>query len=299
MKRQPKVSIIMNCYNCSKFLKEAIDSVYLQTFNDWEIIFWDNASTDSSARIALSYDSRIKYYRAEKTTNLGLARVLAVKKSTGAYLAFLDCDDLWLKNKLKDQMDIFNQERDDIGIVYGRASRFLGNNKNRVMPGFFAKSTKLPEGLVFNELVKGDFIPFVSAVIPRIVYDECGGFPVHYKNATDYSLFLKISYHYPVRAIQDVCCMYRMHENNLSGVLELDGIWENIEAIQEFPVSKITKIGLSHQYLTLSIYYYKNGKYLSFLKVLFFKHIFLLIVKRFYDRVERMLSFFINNSKTP
>ena len=53
----------MNCYNVEAFLKNAIDSVYAQTYKNWEIIFWDNASTDTSADIALSYDERIKYFK--------------------------------------------------------------------------------------------------------------------------------------------------------------------------------------------------------------------------------------------
>ncbi|MEK7079138.1 MAG: glycosyltransferase, partial [Patescibacteria group bacterium] len=62
----PKVSIIMNCFNGSKYLRESIDSVYAQTYRNWEIIFWDNASTDNSAEIAKNYDSRLRYFRSER-----------------------------------------------------------------------------------------------------------------------------------------------------------------------------------------------------------------------------------------
>ena len=96
---EPLVSIIMNCYNSDRFLNEAIDSVYSQTYQNWEIIFWDNASTDTSAIIAKSYDERVKYHFESKTTSLGKARNLAVKKASGKYIAFLDCDDLWLPQK--------------------------------------------------------------------------------------------------------------------------------------------------------------------------------------------------------
>ena len=98
---QPLVSVIMNCYNSDSYLKEAIDSIYAQTYSNWEIIFWDNASTDKSSDIAKSYDNKVKYYKAESTTSLGEARFLAVEKSIGEYLAFLDCDDYWLPEKLK------------------------------------------------------------------------------------------------------------------------------------------------------------------------------------------------------
>ena len=76
----PLVSIIMNCYNGAKFLEEAIDSIYTQTYSNWEIVFWDNASTDDSASIAKSYDDRLKYHLALETTPLGEARDLALKK---------------------------------------------------------------------------------------------------------------------------------------------------------------------------------------------------------------------------
>ena len=67
MNKDPLVSVIINCYNGERFLKEAIDSVYAQTFSDWEIILWDNASTDNTAEIAMSYDDRLKYFCATLT----------------------------------------------------------------------------------------------------------------------------------------------------------------------------------------------------------------------------------------
>ena len=98
---KPLVSIIMNCYNSSLYLKEALDSVLNQTYNNWEIIFWDNQSSDKSAIIFKEYvDSRFKYFYAPTHTNLGEARKLAVQNSKGSWIAFLDCDDYWLLTKL-------------------------------------------------------------------------------------------------------------------------------------------------------------------------------------------------------
>ena len=69
MKQPPAVSIIMNCFNSGKHLKEAIDSVFSQSFSDWEIIFWDNLSRDDSALIANGYDRRLKYFLELSTLN--------------------------------------------------------------------------------------------------------------------------------------------------------------------------------------------------------------------------------------
>ena len=105
MDKSPLVSIVMNCYNGEKFLREAINSIYDQTYQNWEIIFWDNASTDSSAEIALTYNDKLKYNISKSNTSLGRARALAVGEASGEYLAFLDCDDLWHGKKLERQID--------------------------------------------------------------------------------------------------------------------------------------------------------------------------------------------------
>ena len=107
----------MNCLNCEKYVREAIDSVYAQTYPDWEIIFWDNASLDSSGEIAKSYDERLKYFRGDKTIPLGRARNLAIEKAKGEYIAFLDCDDMWLSDKLEKQVEIF-ETNPDIMFVF-------------------------------------------------------------------------------------------------------------------------------------------------------------------------------------
>ena len=100
MEQKSCVSIIMNCYNGEKYLREAIDSVYAQSYKHWEIIFWDNASTDRTSQIAQSYDSRLRYFRAKVNTHLGPARNMALEKAKTTYIAFLDSDDIYLPNTL-------------------------------------------------------------------------------------------------------------------------------------------------------------------------------------------------------
>ena len=99
MPGSPAVSVIMNCLNAEPYLREAIDSVVAQTYPDWEIIFWDNASRDASGAIAKSYGERVRYFRGETTVPLGEARNLAIAEAKGRYLAILDCDDVWLPEK--------------------------------------------------------------------------------------------------------------------------------------------------------------------------------------------------------
>ncbi|MBC8485561.1 MAG: glycosyltransferase family 2 protein [Bacteroidetes bacterium] len=104
-KDQPLVSVIMNCYNGEKYLRQAIDSIYAQTYENWEIIFWDNCSTDRSAEIAKSYIGKLKYFKGNKYVPLGAARKKAVEKAAGKWIGFLDTDDLWDPNKLSVQIE--------------------------------------------------------------------------------------------------------------------------------------------------------------------------------------------------
>ena len=95
------VSIIMNCYNGEKFLKEAINSVYNQKYQNWEIIFWDNQSTDKSKEIIETLkNDKVKYFYSKEHTNLGKARAEAINKASGDFIAFLDVDDLWDPEKI-------------------------------------------------------------------------------------------------------------------------------------------------------------------------------------------------------
>ena len=104
---RPLISIIMNCHNSAKFLKEAIESVLNQTYTNWELIFWDNLSTDESAKILKSYDDcRIKYFISKEFTSLGKVRNFAINQSKGRFIAFLDCDDLWHPEKLSKQIPL-------------------------------------------------------------------------------------------------------------------------------------------------------------------------------------------------
>ena len=95
------VSIIVNCYNGEKYLLKALNSVLKQKYQNFELVFVDNYSTDSSAKLFKSIkDPRFKYYKTQKKINLYEARNYALKKCKGDFIAFLDSDDLWDKNFL-------------------------------------------------------------------------------------------------------------------------------------------------------------------------------------------------------
>ena len=109
--KQKLVSIILNCFNGKKYLKDALETVVNQTYNNWELVFWDNKSTDGSKKILDLYDSeKLKYYRSNVHTSLYEARNLAVKECKGEFIAFIDADDYWEKNKLEKQIKLFEKK---------------------------------------------------------------------------------------------------------------------------------------------------------------------------------------------
>jgi len=129
-KENPLTSIIMNCHNGEKFLYESINSVLNQTYNNWELIFYDNFSNDKSVAIASSFnDKRIKIYRSNSFLNLYHARNEAIKKINGKYICFLDTDDFWTKDKIQQQIE-FLETNKQYSMVY--SNFFLFNEKKKI-----------------------------------------------------------------------------------------------------------------------------------------------------------------------
>ena len=248
-KQSPLVSVIMNCYNGEKYLHKAINSVYAQTFENWEIIFWDNASTDSSAEIARYYDGKIRYFYTEKNTSLGTARVEAIRKASGEYLAFLDCDDVWIENKLEKQLGLI-EGKPDIALVYSRCEVISAEDHSI---GIIPERSNLYSGNIFCALVQENFIPFVSVLILRRSYDSVGGFATHYRNSTDYNLFLKLSYKYQIIATHDILCKYREHGENLSHSQYIICAEESIDSVTSFLPHQCAVLGMKYQYTQLVI----------------------------------------------
>ena len=119
MEDKPLVSIIVNCYNGEKYLRETIDSILNQTYHNYEVIFWDNQSTDSTASIIKSYkNERFNFYYAPKHTTLGEARNLALDKIKGQFLTFLDSDDVWERDFLEKAVGVLSIYKNKFSFYY-------------------------------------------------------------------------------------------------------------------------------------------------------------------------------------
>ena len=264
------VSIIMNCYNGEKYLRHALDSVISQTYKNWEIIFWDNKSTDGSADIFNSYDDpRFRYFQAPRHTNLGEARNLAVEKAKGEWCAFLDCDDLWLPKKLAFQTDVILNEDSRLGLVYGKSCNLIeGGNATQWGRAMQLKkydefNTDLPEGYIFRELLRKNFIPMLTGMVRRSAFWSVGGIEPIYKQAEDYDLFLKISKEFKVRSVQQVVGKYRVHDLNLSHRQVYENHRESISIVSKYLPNSDAKTGLRYHHTYLAVHEIRNGEILK------------------------------------
>ena len=119
MTKNPLVSIIMNCHNGQIFLEESLKSIFSQSYENWELIFWDNKSNDKSKKILNNFkDKRIKYFYSNEFNTLYKSRNLAVKKATGKFITFLDTDDIWNKKKLEKQISFVKKQCKDLLYKY-------------------------------------------------------------------------------------------------------------------------------------------------------------------------------------
>lgn len=208
---QPLVSVIVNCFNGAKYVDEAIESVLSQTYQNWELIFWDNQSTDNSATIFEKYkDARLQYFLSDRHTRLYQARRMAVDNCSGDFLAFHDVDDYWVPEKL--ELQVSAAVLSQAAIVY--SDYFFENKKNETMR--LIKSNRLANGNAFQNLSKKNSIALSTLMVRSDVYHKEGGFDSRFNIIGDYDLVLRVSAKHPLHCLQRPLAFYRWHGENLS-----------------------------------------------------------------------------------
>lgn len=252
MTAQSLVSVLMNCYNGQKYLRTAIDSVLAQTYENWEIIFWDNQSTDHSAEIARSYgDPRINYFYASEHTPLHAARNHAIEKATGTFLAFLDVDDWWLPNKLERQLPLFADP--EVGFVSG--NYWIESERKRKR--WIARSDPAPTGWVLDDLLKHYFVGLLTLVIRSSALESLDyACDPRYHIIGDLDLVLRLSIQWKSDYVQQPVGVYRLHDCNETArhpdrqIDELETWWQEIndvEAIRSSPNAHFVEQGIAYQ----------------------------------------------------
>jgi len=236
-KENPLVSIVMNCFNGDHFLKEAIDSIYEQSYQNWEIIFWDNGSSDDSALIAKSYDERLKYFYSIKTTSLGVARNMAMKQTNGKYVTFLDCDDLYLPDRIKLQTSLMinNNTALSFGSWIEINAQSIIVNKHKI---------KTKSGNLFEQLLYKYEVNFQTLMIDN---DFLKKSKIHFDPeltfSPDFNLVMQIAFSHNISSINEYLAKYRVHSQSMTHKYQVDKYTDF-----NYTMKKLSDIGAGDKY---------------------------------------------------
>lgn len=206
----PRVSVVMNCLNGERYLREALDSVYGQTFGDWEIVFWDNASTDGTAAIARGCDDRLRYFRSEATIPLGAARRRAVAEAHGEWIAFLDCDDYWFPQKLERQLAAL--DGGDYVMSYAGIVEVTpdGRTIREILPAN-------PSGPMLDRLLNQFEINMVTPLLRRSTLERFRfNFDERVTASEEYNLFVRLAAKGDICTLREVLGAWRISPGSLT-----------------------------------------------------------------------------------
>jgi glycosyltransferase involved in cell wall biosynthesis len=242
---QPLVSIITAFLNEERFLQEAVESVLKQSYTNWELFLVDDGSSDRSTAIAKKYEAenfgKIIYLEHDNHSNKGLSasRNFAIEKSKGEFIAILDADDVWLSEKLKDQVAILIKYP-EVGMVCGAYEywhSWRNDGKEDVIVsvgGPQDQPTKAPLMLThLYPLSKGDAPCPSDVMIKRFVYDkyaqfEGGVFVGDYQFYEDQPFFCKIYFNTSVYITSKCYLRYRQRSNSLVSMAHTEGKYDRV-----------------------------------------------------------------------
>jgi glycosyltransferase involved in cell wall biosynthesis len=204
------ISIVITAYNREKYLSQAIASVLSQTYRDFELLIWDDGSSDRSLEIARNYakrDCRIQVVVAE---HQGTAAALkaATAKMTGTYLGWVDSDDVLAPTALAETVRILDKYP-KVGMVY--TDYFVIDESSRIKD--YGKRCRIPYS---QERLLLDFMTFHFRLIRRCVFNQIGGIDESMVYVEDYDLCLRLSEITKVWHLKKPLYYYRSHESNIS-----------------------------------------------------------------------------------
>ena len=179
------VSIIVNCYNGEKYVSRCLKSIFSQTHKNFEIIFWDNLSTDKSQiELKKFKDKRIRYFKSKKFLKLYEARNFAINKAKGDYIAFLDIDDTWEKKKLQLQLKKIINTNSDVCF----SNHFIKKKTTRIF------KARLSSENIFNQILNENPISILTVMIKKDVFKKLKySFNPKYEIIGDFDFFFRIS----------------------------------------------------------------------------------------------------------
>ena len=226
----PLISIVTPTFNSSRFISQTIQSVLAQSYRHWEMLIVDDCSRDDTCKIVEEFarqDDRIHLTRLPRNSGAAVARYIAIKSATGHYLAFLDSDDLWLPQKLEQQLEFM--QRNNVTFSY-TSYRFMSEEGDRC-----SEIVNPPSSFNYHGLLKQTGIYCLTVMIAREQVNEVELINVQTRN--DFVLWLQLLKKGIVaRCLQRDLARYRLVNKSLSankmkGILSIWHVYRNIEKL--------------------------------------------------------------------
>ena len=198
---KPLVSVIIPVYNGARYLRAALESVFAQTYRDFEVIVVDDGSVDDSGVIAQSFPE--VHYIHQANQGVAAARNHGLEAARGQYFAFLDQDDLWTPDKLRLQIE-YLLGHPDVGYTLTQQKYFL--DAGGTLPAWFRKE-------LFDSVHTGWVLG--TLVVRRTVFEEVGNFATGYSAANDSDWFFRAkAAGIPMAVVPELLLLKRIHEAN-------------------------------------------------------------------------------------
>jgi glycosyltransferase involved in cell wall biosynthesis len=204
----PKVSICVPTYNRKDYLRETLDSIFAQTYKDYEVVVVDDGSTDGTAEMLKAGDYPLRYYW-QKNSGDAAARNEMIKLALGEFITFIDSDDLLMHDAVERMTNVMQAEGGEV-IAYGP---YLRIDQNGHVYGRF--KSKLYSGYIAKYLFRNIFVHSCGSMFPKSALEEARGFDTSLKRCSVYKLLLKLSLKYRFIALHEPVFKRRRHTGNI------------------------------------------------------------------------------------
>ncbi len=216
----PKISVIIPSYNHANYIKDAINSVLNQTFQDFELLIGDDNSTDNSIEIINTFnDKRIKKYFFKKNEGGSQNLNRLINLANTDYIAILNSDDYWEPTKLEKQYLLMENDK-KIGACFTWV-QYIDKNGKKIFPekNVFIQENKTQAERFKYFFKNGNCLCHPSILIRKHIYDEIGLYKVSYRQIPDFYQWMKLIQNYPIHIINECLVNFRWFgdEKNTSG----------------------------------------------------------------------------------
>jgi glycosyltransferase involved in cell wall biosynthesis len=205
----PRVSVIIPAYNSGRTIKPTLESVFAQTFSDYEVIVIDDGSTDDTRAQAEAFGARVRY-AYQRNRERSAARNHGIRLAQGKYIAFLDADDQWRPEKLAKQVALLDRNS-DLALVYCWANLIDPSGAQRGLIGQDFPIEQAENCAAFEGLLLGRSIPTLCTVIRAACLVTTGVFDEQICYIEDWDLWLRFALHYPIGFVPAALADYQMH----------------------------------------------------------------------------------------